>query len=77
MTRKWTKLLETLGGTEGETCQSYKVTTKDELNKLLADEKFQRADLIQLVEVVMPMHDAPRQLKVQAELSGISNKYTD
>ena len=72
---KWTKLLEAMGGTEGETCQSYTVKTKTELSNLLDNESFARADKIQLVEMIMPMHDAPRALKVQAELSGKANKY--
>ena len=74
--RRWTRLLQTLGGVEGETCQSYKVETKRELSQLLDNEEFARADKIQLVEVIMPVMDAPRALKLQAELSGLSNKYT-
>ena len=76
MCRDWTALLKTLGGTEGLTCQSYTVRTKTELSRLLDDEKFARGDKIQLVEMIMPMHDAPRALKVQAELSGQTNHYT-
>ncbi|KAI0081530.1 pyruvate decarboxylase [Panus rudis PR-1116 ss-1] len=72
---KWTKLLEVLGGTEGKTAQSYTVRTKDELDKLLNDETFAKADKIQLVELIMDRMDAPRNLKVQAELSGKTNKY--
>jgi pyruvate decarboxylase len=73
--RKWTKLLEALGGTEGKTCQSYTVKTKQELSDLLDNEEFAKADKIQLVEIIMEIHDAPRALKVQAELSGKTNKY--
>ncbi|KAF7796304.1 hypothetical protein EIP86_007481 [Pleurotus ostreatoroseus] len=73
---EWTSLLSTMGGAEGRSCQSYTVRTKTELSRLLEDEKFARADKIQLVEMIMPMHDAPRALKVQAELSGLTNKYT-
>ena len=64
-----------MGGVEGETCQSYFVKTKTELSNLLDNEEFAKADKIQLVEMIMPMHDAPRALKVQAELSGKANKY--
>ena len=64
-----------MGGVEGETCQSYLVRTKTELSTLLDNEEFAKADKIQLVEMIMPMHDAPRALKVQAELSGKANKY--
>ena len=39
------------------------------------DPAFAEAKTIQLVEMIMPMHDAPRALKLQAELSGKANKY--
>jgi pyruvate decarboxylase len=74
--RKYTHLLSTFGGEEGVTCQSYTVHNKEELEKLLNDEAFQKADKAQLVEVMMDQFDAPRALKVQAELSGKSNKYS-
>ncbi len=74
--RKWTQLLETFGGEEGKTAKSYRVTTKQELSSLLDDETFAKAEVIQLVELVMPQKDAPRALKVQAELSGKTNRYT-
>ena len=74
--RKWTRLLDTLGGEEGKTVKSYTARTKQELSALLDDETFARADTIQLVELIMEKHDAPRALKVQAELSGKTNKYT-
>ena len=64
-----------MGGAEGRSCQSYTVRTKTELSRLLEDEKFARADKIQLVEMIMPQKDAPRALKVQAELSGKTNRY--
>ena len=73
--RDWTALLKTMGGTEGLTCQSYTVRTKTELSRLLDDAAFAAADKIQHVSMVMPMHDAPRALKLQAELSGKANKY--
>ena len=73
--RRWTQLLETFGGEEGVTCKSYRVETKTELEALLEDESFARTERIQLVEMIMPMHDAPRALKLQAELSGLTNKY--
>ena len=37
--------------------------TKDELDKLLQDEAFARAEKIQLVEVMMEQLDVPRTLK--------------
>ena len=50
--------------------------TKQELSDLLDDPTFAKAEVIQLVEMMMEMHDAPRALKVQAELSGKTNRYT-
>ena len=73
--RNWTSLFSTFGGIEGKTCQSYTVKTKTELNNLLDDPEFAKASKIQLVELIIPQHDAPRALKVQAELSGKTNKY--
>ncbi|KAI0770183.1 pyruvate decarboxylase [Fomes fomentarius] len=73
---KWTQLLETLGGEEGKTVKSYTVRTKQELSNLLDDATFAKAEVIQLVELIMEQHDAPRALKVQAELSGKTNRYT-
>ncbi|KAI0670914.1 pyruvate decarboxylase [Trametes maxima] len=72
---RWTKLLETFGAEEGKSAKSYTVRTKDELSALLDDPTFAKADVIQLVELIMPQHDAPRALKVQAELSGKTNRY--
>ena len=49
---------------------------KQELSALLDDPKFAAAETIQLVELIMEMHDAPRARQVQAELSGKTNKYS-
>ena len=73
--RRWTKLLETFGGEEGKTVKSYQVRNKQELSDLLDDSTFAKAEVIQLVEMIMPQKDAPRALKVQAELSGKTNRY--
>jgi pyruvate decarboxylase len=51
------------------------VHTKDELDNLLQDEAFARAERIHLVEIMMEQLDAPRALKVQAEMSGKTNEY--
>ncbi|KAI8993998.1 pyruvate decarboxylase [Trametes punicea] len=72
---KWTHVLDTFGGEEGKTCKSYRVTTKEELSNLLDDPTFARADVIQLVEVIMDKKDAPRALKGEAELSGKSKQH--
>jgi len=72
---KYTHLLSTFGGEEGVTCQSYTVNNKEEAEKLLTDEAFIKADKMQLVEVMMDQFDAPRSLKLTAELSSKVNKY--
>ncbi|KAJ7626678.1 pyruvate decarboxylase [Mycena polygramma] len=72
---KWTSLLSVLGDADGTLSKSYTVSTKDELSALLDDKTFAAADKIQLVEVMMPKHDAPRALVHQAELSGKTNAY--
>jgi len=72
---KWTALLGVLGDEDGTLSQSYTVKNKDELSALLEDATFARADKIQLIEVMMQKHDAPRALVQQAELSGKTNAY--
>ncbi|KAK1221026.1 hypothetical protein PQX77_016176 [Marasmius sp. AFHP31] len=75
----WTALPRVLGDPEEKKSKTYTVNNKEELEKLLDDEEFGvknvEKGLLQLVEVMMPMHDAPRALKVQAEMSGKTNKY--
>ncbi|KAJ7784633.1 pyruvate decarboxylase [Mycena metata] len=71
----WTALLSVLGDAEGTRSKSYTVKTKDELSALLDTASFAQAGKIQLVEVMMPKHDAPRALIQQAELSGKTNAY--
>ena len=58
--RKWTKLLDALSD-EGTVSESHKVTTKTELNRLLSRSHFGK--VITLVEVVVPMFDAPPVLR--------------
>jgi len=74
---KWTSLLSVLGGEEGKSCQSYSVKTRKELSRLLDDPSFSKAKRIQLVEIVMDKMDAPRALKLQAELSNKANVYAE
>ena len=56
---------------------SYTVKTKAELDALLNDEKFSKAEKMQLVEIIMPAEDAPAALSRQTELGGKTNKYGD
>ena len=58
--RKWTKLLDALSD-EKTVSKSYKVTTKTELDRVLSKPNF--GNEITLVEVVVPMFDAPPVLR--------------
>ncbi|KAF8635899.1 hypothetical protein AX15_000078 [Amanita polypyramis BW_CC] len=60
---KWTSLLNDLGDLDGKRSRSYSVKTTHELSALLEDEIFNKADKMQLVEVMMDKLDAPRALK--------------
>jgi pyruvate decarboxylase len=61
----WTSLLKFFSDDpSGKHSNSYTVTNKTELSKLLDDPTFASAEKIQLVEVMMHKFDAPRALKV-------------
>ena len=49
--------------------------SKAELDALLDDPEFNKAERMQLVEVMMDKFDAPEALQRQAELSGKTNAY--
>jgi pyruvate decarboxylase len=51
----------------------HEVSTRDELDALLNDKEFNDAGVIQLVEIHMPQHDAPRALLTQAKLTEQAN----
>ncbi|KAJ7700491.1 thiamine diphosphate-binding protein [Mycena rosella] len=72
----WTGLLGVLGDAALEKSRSYTVHTKRELSDLLETKEFAEAGKIQLVEVMMQMHDAPRALAVQVELGAKTNAYS-
>ncbi|KAJ7742605.1 thiamine diphosphate-binding protein [Mycena metata] len=61
---KWTGLLGVFG--DPSLSQSYTVHTKTELSVLLDSASFAEAGKIQLVEIMMQTHDAPRALKLQS-----------
>lgn len=73
----WTDLLNVFQGypAEQRKGKSYTVRTRDEMEKLLSDESFAKAEEIQLVEVIMNRLDGPQTLRRQAELSGKANAY--
>ncbi|KAJ7111372.1 thiamine diphosphate-binding protein [Mycena epipterygia] len=72
----WTGLLSVLGDASLTLSQSYTVHTKSELSALLDTASFADAGKIQLVEIMMQMHDAPRALAIQAELGAKANTYS-
>ena len=74
--RDYTKILETFTKDKDATA-SYTVKTKAELDALLKDETFNKAEKIQLVELIMLAEDAPATLSRQTELGGKTNKYGD
>lgn len=71
----WTQLLSTFGDLDGSLSKSYTVKTKQDVNDLLDNPMFAKADKIQLVEVCMEALDAPRALAVQAEMTAKGNAY--
>lgn len=71
---QYQNLLHFFGATE-ESSKSYKVSTQDDVLKLFADKEFGKAEKIQLVEVIQGKMDAPRALKVQAELTAKANEH--
>jgi pyruvate decarboxylase len=62
---------------DNDVTTSYTVRTKAELDALLKDETFSKAEKMQLVELIMPAEDAPAALSRQTELGGKTNKYGD
>ncbi|OJJ85603.1 alpha-keto acid decarboxylase family protein [Aspergillus glaucus CBS 516.65] len=54
--------------------KGYRVKTRDELNKLFADQEFASCPYLQLVEIHMPREDAPAPLKLTAEAAAARNK---
>jgi hypothetical protein len=53
---------------------SFRVTTKDEADALLSSDHFGSGEEIQLVDVIMPVMDAPRALQEQARLLEQANR---
>ena len=65
-------IVNTFGAKEGA-YRTYTVKTKDETEALFHDEAFNSADVLQFVELYMPKDDAPRALKLTAEMSAKIN----
>ncbi|KAH6614765.1 thiamine diphosphate-binding protein [Chaetomium sp. MPI-SDFR-AT-0129] len=60
------------GGTDKQV-RKFVIKTKDELEKLLTDKEFNEAGGLQFVELWMPKDDAPRALKITAEIAAKNN----
>lgn len=57
----------------GPKVRKFVVKTRSELEKLLADDEFNNAGGLQFVELWMPKKDAPRALKITAEIAAKNN----
>jgi len=69
---KYTDVPTVFGGSDKQV-RKFVVKTKDELEKLLADREFNEAGGMQFVELWMPKEDAPRALKITAEIAAKNN----
>ena len=65
-------LVKVFGAKEGN-YKTFQIKTKDQLNGLFEDESFQKADVLQFVELYVPKEDAPRALKMTAEAAARTN----
>lgn len=64
-------LVDIFGGSQR--ARKFAVKTKDELNRLLTDGDFNKAETLQFVELYMKREDAPRALVMTAEASAKTN----
>lgn len=69
---KWQELLSFFNAANVPS-RSWLARTRGELESVINDAEFAAADRIQLLEVMMDRHDAPRALQVQAKLSAQVN----
>ncbi|KAK4452056.1 putative pyruvate decarboxylase [Podospora aff. communis PSN243] len=69
---KYTEVPEVFGASPKEV-RKFVIKTKEELEKLLKDKSFNEAKGLQLVELWMDKEDAPRALKLTAEISARNN----
>ncbi|KAL2752189.1 hypothetical protein ACRALDRAFT_1066242 [Sodiomyces alcalophilus JCM 7366] len=73
---KFKDIPNVLGAAEGKT-RTFQVYIKDELEKLLTDKEFGTFKGLQLVEVHVGKHDAPKALVLTAQASARTNKKDD
>lgn len=60
-------------GGAAKKAKTYQVKSKEEVNKLFANQEFVKADCLQFVELYMPKEDAPRALVLTADASAKTN----
>lgn len=72
----YTEVPTVFGGSD-ERVRKFVVKTRGQLEKLLADAEFNEAGGLQFVELWMPKEDAPRALKVTAEIAARNNARID
>lgn len=68
----YTDIPAVFGAKEGQS-QKFVIKTKNELERLLKDKDFNEYKGLQFVELWMPKDDAPRALKLTAEISAKTN----
>ncbi|KAL2262335.1 hypothetical protein VTK26DRAFT_1677 [Humicola hyalothermophila] len=73
---QYTEVPTVLGGTDKQV-RKFVVKTKDQLEKLLTNKEFNDAGGLQFVELWMPREDAPRALKITAEVAASTNSRAD
>lgn len=69
---RWSEILNAFGAKEGQ-ANVHKVSTPQELHRLLQDPALGSGQKLTFIEVIMGKMDAPRLLKVQAELTHKAN----
>jgi len=69
---KYTEVPEVFGASPKQV-KKFIIKTKEELEKLLQDKTFNEAQGLQFVELWMDKEDAPRALKLTAEISARNN----
>ncbi|KAM0788188.1 hypothetical protein ACM66B_001347 [Microbotryomycetes sp. NB124-2] len=69
----WQQLLNLFNAKGLVETKSFKAETRKQLEEILNDQEFQKADKAQLLEVMMDRLDAPKALQLQAELSAKLN----
>jgi pyruvate decarboxylase len=65
-------LPKVFGAKEGQ-ASAFQIKTKAQVRQLFENEKFNAAEVLQVVELYIPKQDAPRGLKLTAEASARTN----